>query len=410
MSRLMNAIGFILFSLLLCPDVTPAAATAASGRDWRARWIWLEETPADSSLTDLSALFRQNFRIEEKPEGAELFISADSRYKLWINGGFIGRGPARCDPSLQQYDRHDVTSHLLAGENVLAVMVRHYGRDKTRYVRGRPGLLAELVSTGADKKVILASGDGRFRGIADPAHSPVRLDWVGGVREVFDARRGLPGWNEPDFNDAQWPEAVRVESPGREKRFAGMVPMEPWIQMEERRLPYLEERVVAAVRVIETGTVVDWADPNREPSQRMWAEELEPDRGAILNPEAILTADGVSCTVLPPGLGRSVYITLDFGRESSGYCRMETADGAGGVLVDMGISPWLFTSRDRNRQSPGKRGRVDPSAGGGAVQRLVLAEGRGTWESFHRGGFRYMQVNFRNVTRPIKVDAVTLNS
>src|SRR5574341_446600 len=68
------------------------------------------------------------------PQRAELLISADCRYKLWINGQFAGRGPARSFPHAQCVDRLDVTAFLRAGRNLIAVQVYQPGYSFFAYV------------------------------------------------------------------------------------------------------------------------------------------------------------------------------------------------------------------------------------------------------------------------------------
>ncbi len=85
------------------------------------------------------------FRLKRRPDRAELLITADSRYKLWINGRFVARGPARSYPSAQSVDRLDVAAYLQAGDNLLAVQVYQPGYSHFAYVhRGAAGLLAAL--------------------------------------------------------------------------------------------------------------------------------------------------------------------------------------------------------------------------------------------------------------------------
>ncbi|MGB4828342.1 MAG: hypothetical protein WBP18_13920, partial [Paracoccaceae bacterium] len=39
--------------------------------------------------------FRADVALQAVPKAAILHLSADSRYRLWVNGAFIGRGPER---------------------------------------------------------------------------------------------------------------------------------------------------------------------------------------------------------------------------------------------------------------------------------------------------------------------------
>ena len=58
-------------------------------------------------------------------------LEADSRVVAPARGPIecaeVGRGPARSQPSRQRYDAYDVAPYLVAGTNVVAVLVTYYG-------------------------------------------------------------------------------------------------------------------------------------------------------------------------------------------------------------------------------------------------------------------------------------------
>ncbi len=54
------------------------------------------------------SLFRQTFEINELPTLAKIMLTADSRYKLFINGKFVGRGPYAAENYFYYYDTFDV--------------------------------------------------------------------------------------------------------------------------------------------------------------------------------------------------------------------------------------------------------------------------------------------------------------
>ena len=88
----------------------------------------------------------------------ELLISADARYKLWLNGQFVARGPARSYPHSQSFDRLDLSAAWQKGDNLLAVQVYQPGYSHFSYVhRAVSGLLAALLVNGSQQLVSDAS-------------------------------------------------------------------------------------------------------------------------------------------------------------------------------------------------------------------------------------------------------------
>jgi hypothetical protein len=100
--------------------------------------------------------FRSDLVLSAKPARADLHLSADSRYRLWINGQFVGRGPERCWPSAMAVDDRDITNHLRSGVNRIAVQVYSPGYSHFAYVhRGACGLIGWLK---VDEQVLLKTG------------------------------------------------------------------------------------------------------------------------------------------------------------------------------------------------------------------------------------------------------------
>ncbi len=54
-----------------------------------------------------------------KPKRAEVCVSAEARYKLWINGTLAVFGPYKGTPNEKYYDRVDISSYLQEGSNAI---------------------------------------------------------------------------------------------------------------------------------------------------------------------------------------------------------------------------------------------------------------------------------------------------
>lgn len=89
--------------------------------------------------------FRSPLVQGKRGDMVELLISADSRYKFWLNGELIARGPSRSYPHAQSFDRLDLTDGWRDGENVLAVQVYQPGYSHFSYIhRATAGMVAQL--------------------------------------------------------------------------------------------------------------------------------------------------------------------------------------------------------------------------------------------------------------------------
>ena len=119
----------------------------ATPRDWAGRWIWHSQAGARNAWV----LFRSEFEVNT-PDGARLFISADTRYRVWVNGVRLGDGPPQSQPYHQYYDERDLSALLNAGVNCIAVVVNHQGVQDS----ARGGLLAEVVD--GSNRSLCASG------------------------------------------------------------------------------------------------------------------------------------------------------------------------------------------------------------------------------------------------------------
>ena len=171
-----------------------------------------------------------DWQLAQKPAKAMLYLTADSRYKLWINGRFVARGPARCNPHSQSVDPLDVTDYLSAGANTIAIQVYQPGYSHFAYLhRGLAGMWAHLVCDG--ERVLVS--DTHWRTRLDPSFSQnvPRVSIYG--TGVEDRNLQLADdWTASDYDDRSWAMA-RIVAP---------VNGYPWTDMRLRELPHLVER------------------------------------------------------------------------------------------------------------------------------------------------------------------------
>ena len=93
----------------------------------QSRWIGSEHS---QSTPNTWLCFRKTIELPSVPGEMIANIAVDSKYWLWINGelvvfeGGLKRGPA---PGATYYDRVDMAPYLKKGNNVIALLVWHFG-------------------------------------------------------------------------------------------------------------------------------------------------------------------------------------------------------------------------------------------------------------------------------------------
>jgi len=211
--------------------------------NWKARWIWMEgeEKPRNFFL-----MCRKSFKLDGEIVSASLAITADSRYVLYVNGERIGQGPPRSFPWRQNYDLYDITPYLRNGENLIAVLVNHYGHSTFQYIQGRGGLLCQIeIETSAAKTVIGTDRTWKVKPSEAFARFVPRISVQQAWEEQFDARREPAGWTEGSFDDSDWENALEIGEPG----------CEPWTELVPRDIPLQTDDEVVPVRLMKAEVV-----------------------------------------------------------------------------------------------------------------------------------------------------------
>ena len=89
----------------------------------RTGWMWMKER---NPKENVFAEFRTTLLAEQKPKHFAIRISADSRYKLYINDRFVECGPSKGNDKIWYYDEFDIADRLTKGQNEICVWVLHY--------------------------------------------------------------------------------------------------------------------------------------------------------------------------------------------------------------------------------------------------------------------------------------------
>lgn len=401
----------VMFSLALLTQAAlyhQLSVSSASAQpfpaQWQARWIWDD---GEGHPYHYFLMARKTFDLGHAPREAVLKITASDRYMLYMNGKYIGRGPARSDPRWKSYDVHDLTSVLKPGRNVIAVLAYHYGCQNAYSRDERAGLFAQLEITGSDGKHQIVGTDETWRvRHAEAWRRDVDLvDTAVGVTEVYDARLDPADWNQPAFDDASW-KAATVIAPSNS----------PWIYLDRRRTPQMKEteifpqRVESVGEILEVTRVINGQGPalsdTQVPERLMSDVYMKQQFSKIQNSETLLgnKSDNVATFQSFPTSAketadegdRSPYIIVDFGRPVFGFPRIELEGPSLGV-VEMSYGPHLVN------------GKVLPIMQGVRYgDRYVMRDGRQTWQVHEYKQFRYLQLVFRDIPASVRVHSLSL--
>ncbi len=103
----------------------------------------------DDGLVNYHAKMFTDFVVENAGR-ASINISADDYYKLYINGQFVGQGPAQGYWFSYYWNTFDITDYLVQGKNEISVCVYYCGLLNRAFnsADNRMGLIAEIIADG----------------------------------------------------------------------------------------------------------------------------------------------------------------------------------------------------------------------------------------------------------------------
>lgn len=214
---------------------------------WKAQWV----THPSESVLDYGVFhFRKNFSLENKPDKFIIHVSADNRYRLFVNGKAVCFGPARGDLAHWFYESIDVAQFLKSGENVLAAVVWNFGDDKPW---AQFSIKTALIVQGNSDAEALVNTDESWKVMKNKAYQPSSVDArevlrtfiVVGPCDRVDAANYPWNWEMPGFNDEPWNLAKTIDV-GHPRGIGSDI---NWV-LTPRRIPEMEqtEQRFAAVR------------------------------------------------------------------------------------------------------------------------------------------------------------------
>jgi alpha-L-rhamnosidase len=338
---------------------------------WKASWVTV---PDESDKNYGVYHFRKNIQLDAKPASFIVHVSADNRYKLYINQTLVSLGPARGDTYYWNYETVDLAPYLKAGKNSIAALVWNDGdyrpeaqiTVRTAFIMQGNTAAEEVVNTNNNWKCIR---DKAYQPLTGIGYHPY---YVAGPGEQVDMNTYIKSWNAIDFDDSSWKNAIRIDA-GNPK---GTVNATGWMLVPSS-LPQMELKYqrIAMLRKADGITV-----PKSFPA-------VKTALTIPANTSAILLLDQTYLT--------NAFITLNFSRGKNAAIKLSYAEAMFTSLT----GPEGTVKSNRN-DVDGKifAGRKDSITADGSANQTFTTLG---WRTF-----RYIELKVKTGAEPLIIDDI----
>jgi hypothetical protein len=350
----------------------------AGAVDWKAHWIM---HPTVQPQEHAVIIFRKTIELQTKPERFIIHLSADNHYRLFVNGSYVLRGPARGDLSHWFYETVDIAPYMKIGRNTLAAEVVNWGPKRSFTLFSQ--MTSFIMQGDTEKEKAVNTYGGSWKCCHNKAINTKNIDWMTDrstidfglyVGNPTDSVRGefYPwGWENREFDDSKWLYAKWCDiAGGRESQYAGGILYSGGKMLIPRRTPVLAEKKILFREIRRS-------------------EGIEKD-------EAFITGKGK----LTIPAGRKVMILIDNGVESLGYPEMIVTGGRNSMIRAMYSENLIIETKapkgNRN-EIEGKRmvGIKDIFIPDGGSERL--------FKPTYIRAFRYIQLDIETGDEPLTI-------
>lgn len=347
-------------------------------------YIWTPQWTAEDDRCPRIVYFRKSFTLETIPEKLELRISANSRYKLYLNGKFVQAGPQKGTAEYAYVDTADLSAWVTAGENTAAVEVLRYPEARAQrndslyhgiypclFLDGHPELDGKTGWKCRLAQQVALQGE-PFR--PAPIHA----------MEQVTASAELAGWKLPGYDDSAWADAkpyTVLETGKPEVPFFNKPSIIPHQQHTDKRF---------------AGVVCVRESADAQQAEQRWNALLQ--QGQPLEVPANSTQT----------------VELDAGALECGYLLLSLSGGAGAKITLLPAESYVYpqpprqTPRGPMPVAPKKGDRTDWKNGVlTGIRHSYQAAGYGTadcaeeYEPYWFSTFRYLRVEIRTAAQPL---------
>lgn len=258
------SLAFLMPSLLSAQNINDAILH----KRWSANWITVPNTHPEGYGV---YLFRKTVELAAQPTTLLVHVSADNRYKLFVNEKLVSLGPARGDLNHWNYETLNLAPYLKAGKNILAAQVWNEGEWKPE---AQMSIRTAFILQGAGGPESLVNTNNTWKCIQDKSYTPIRFNarnyYVSGAGEKRDMAASPKMWQSVGFDDSSWLAAQQLPT-GVPKTFVGaygtidswmLVPSQiPQMELKDERLQKLVQAEGVSVPASFPGQKAEFSIP-----------------------------------------------------------------------------------------------------------------------------------------------------
>ncbi|BCN31128.1 alpha-L-rhamnosidase-related protein [Anaeromicropila herbilytica] len=351
--------------------------------DEYSKWIWCNDWNEHYANAATMVLFRKKIEFEAEPKEVVITVSADSRYKLYINQTFVEVGPSKGDSQIWYQDNIDITSYLKKGSNVIAIMVLRYPLKPTdgnqSIIRTNyPGLYVIGMGKDVDNNNYEFSADGTWKYMVHDGIKIVPEAAGFAPLQIYEEVREQESswdWKAEDYIDSDWRAAVPYhKSQIRDAVSPG--------NLNPRTIPFMYKKKRYFKGIINL--------KQSKSDLEIWNQMLH----------------GKEKIVIPPW--SEEIVEIDAGEETTGYYRLFIENGNSSEFTILQSEAYVQNDRIAEGNLPVKEDRMDYINGHlEGYQDLYYPAGRGTdtrlecYEPFWFRTFRFIQLKIVTKDSPV---------
>ncbi len=203
-----------------------------------AEWI-SPKTNADNGVF----YFRKQLFINLIPDKFIIHVSADNRYRLYVNESLVSWGPAVGDLLNWNYETIDIAPYLKTGKNIIASQVWNLGGFRgarqvsncTAFILQGNSKIEQQANT--DKSWVVARDSGYY--FINMTSETVGGGYIAGATDSIVGKQHPWSWNKAGFDDSKWKHAPELGKGNH----AGLDTWHgtPWL-LKARTLPVMEQK------------------------------------------------------------------------------------------------------------------------------------------------------------------------